>query len=304
MHIGDHTDPTELTPLSDEDTTESDGDDAETEYKRVTLAFEDSDIIIQHRHEGEILHRLSASTTLAHDLSNWFRKTTHQVLRLAQTSGRRDHVTLRGTTICQYEVRAGCTEPPFGVVHPTEDNPNSSWYVPLDYMDTSAITDNLCSGCHSMLHNLGLPRSVIDCHDEDPTRHPCPECGDGVAKIQIEKMRGVIAKHQFGRDPDHCTLTDEQLVEWDMKRLGVDTTDLPLYNDDPYEYLAEFPDSVTKATGIDAVYVQPPLNSKQSLSKTPADHAGVFLLDHPDWSHTCIIPYSYWKADLYEPSID
>lgn len=305
MKSGDSSDPSELRPPSSGTESDSSNSDKEVEYKTAYCKFEGGDIILHSAPDCEELARIETSDTAITALSNWFRTVTHQVLRLARTPNRRDHITLRGTAICHHKTRSGTSYPPFGVKHPTaEDNNSKQWNIPLEIMNNQAITSNLCSRCSSKLKSLGFTREQLNSYGYNPNP-TCPECGEEAVQLKIEQMRGVMVKHCYGRDPDHCKLSQEQLIQWDANHFGIELDRLPLFKDDPYTYIEDFSEIVkTETGGLDGVYAQPRLELDRLHKKMPDKYAGLFNLQHPNWDRQYIIPYRNWSEGLYEPALN
>lgn len=292
---------------------DTDPDQDEVNYTLVRVAYEDGDIVFTPRHSSsdtQLPARFSTTEETVEALSTWFRTVTHQVLRFARSSGRKDHITLRGTSICTYSVRVGTRDPPFGVITPSsQDDSPYRWYVPVDRLNNTALSVNVCTGCQKELKRLGFTRRSFDAYYRPAEAVPrCPNCGNEVVAFRVHDSDGPRATHDTPDNPDapdYCELSRREVKELLSQVLGVPVDAESRYDPDaPHEYLTDFPAQITEQTGgLTAGYCQPVQENTHRAGKTPDSFAGVFDFSHPDWNEPCVLNYDHWKrSNIYDES--
>lgn len=309
----DHTDPSLLVPsdkttsTDNTETRNSNDDDIEYHYIQLSLESHSEQIRFLPSDPNKNAYHISASESIITELSKWFRDTTHKVIRFVRTKDRRDHLSLRGTTLCKHSVRAGTTHPPFGIDIPNSSDKNPyRWYIPLDRINNAALGVNMCADCRSILEHIGFGRNQFDRFVADRELNPtCPECSKEVTQFTNKTYGKPVAKHGYGEDQTQCRLSKPQIKELLSGVLGVSIDATSRYSGDGYEYLNKFPKSITTATGLTGTYAQPELTMSQQMRNRPYEFAGLFELNHPDWDHTCILSFKNCKCGkIYQPALE
>lgn len=307
MDSDPHSDPSILEPQREATNTASDPNTqaSSIDYLNTLLEFDGQEIVFNPRYD-DTTYRLSADESIITEMSDWLRTVTHQVLRFARSKGRKDHVTLRGTTLCTYKVHTGTSNPPFGIITPSSDDDSPyRWYVPLDRIDRTVFTLSMCSDCKSKLKQLGINQKHFSRYQGNISAPTCPNCGREAIAFEHRDYGASVVKHETDNEPSECEMTHEDIKKLFADVFGVSVESTSRYSENnPRDYIKEFPEIITEKTGgLTGEYIQPALDH-YTPRNTPAPFAGVFEFSHPNWDHICVLKYEDWrKTNMYEPSL-